>query len=106
MFSKYQNKERERDAGIVRFFQMYSSTSLTVYIFEPLTSILLFQIVQNLYFQPISENFYVWMGFLILNALLWYGILLLWRKKEYKFSIEWTLGKLKEKIKFRTRSSQ
>jgi hypothetical protein len=96
IFRKYQNSERERDIGIVRFFQMYSSTSLTVYIFEPLTSILVFQIVQRLYYKPISEEFYVWMGFLLLNALLWFGILYLWREKQYKFSIEWTLGKLKK----------
>ena len=85
---------------------MYSSTSLTVYLLEPLTSILLFQIVQNLYWQPIKDQFYVWMPFLILNALFWYGILALWRKKQYKFSLEWFLGKAKEKMKIRTKSSQ
>ncbi len=108
MFRKYQRKssERERDIGIVRFLNMYSSNSLTVYIFEPLTSILTFQLVQNLYFQAISEEFFVWMGFLLLNGLLWWTILYFWRKKEYKFSVEWNLGKLKKVLKKSPKSSQ
>ncbi|MHA1112717.1 MAG: hypothetical protein ACTSRE_16630 [Promethearchaeota archaeon] len=107
LLKKYQNQERNCDVGIVRFFRMYSSTSLTVYVLEPFISILLFQLVQSIYFiKPISENFYVWMGFLFLNALVWYVILYFWRKIEYKYSLEWTLGKLKEKIKFGSKSSQ
>jgi hypothetical protein len=100
-FKKYQLQERERDIGIVRFFRMYSSTSLTIYILEPLTSVLLYHLIQSIYSEPINEHFYVWMGFLFLNVLVWYGILALWRKFNYKFSVEWSLGKLREKIKFR-----
>ncbi|TFG19118.1 MAG: hypothetical protein EU530_07225 [Promethearchaeota archaeon] len=107
LFKKYQSQEFNRDVGIVRFFQMYSSISLTIYIFESFTSVILFQLIQRIYYiKPISENFYVWMGFLLLNTLVWYVILYFWRKKDYKFSVEWTLGKLKEKMKIGTISSQ
>lgn len=100
IFKRYQSRERTRDIGIVRFFRMYSSTSLTIYIFEPFTSVLLYHLIKSVYAEPINEHFYVWMGFLLLNVLVWYGILALWRKFRYKFSVEWSLEKLKETIKF------
>jgi hypothetical protein len=106
LFQKYQNTERERDIGIVRFLQLYNSTSLTVYFLESFTSILIFLVVQGLYFKPISEEFFVWTGFLVINALAWYGILVLWRKKDYKYSIEWLLGKLKRKLNASVKFSQ
>jgi len=97
IFKKYQAKVREKDVGIIRYFQMYSNSSLTVYLFEPFISILLFQLVQYLYKQPISENFFVWTGFLVLNALLWLIILLIWRKFDHKFSVEWIVSKINRK---------
>ena len=106
IFKKYQQHERERDVGIVRFFNMFSNTSLTVYILEPLSSVLLFQVVKLFYGKDLATYFYIWMGFLLLNILIWYGILVLWRKMNYKYSIEWTMGKIKEKIKFGLKSSQ
>jgi hypothetical protein len=100
IFRRYQSKKREKHIAIVRFIQMYSDTSLTVYFFEPLTSALLFQAVQNIYWiQPISENFFVWFPFLIINAVVWWLILYFWRGSEYTGSIEWCLAQVRRLFK-------
>ena len=106
IFRNYQKSQRERDLGIVRFINMFNRTSLTVYFLEPLTSVILFLIVQSLFYKPISEEFFVWTGFLVLNAVVWYGILALWRTKKYMLSIEWMLEKIRGKKKRTIKSSQ
>ncbi len=83
---------------IKTIFLRYSNLSLTIFIVEPLISILWLRFFLLFYSGQISTNVPLIIGYISTVILTWFIIVNLWSKIDYKGSFEWQISKLKDPV--------
>lgn len=83
-------KKQQKIQGITTF----GFLSLTIYILEPLIAEILRAIICSIWGTAWMNNFWVILGFGFLCVFVWTIILMIWKKIQYKGSIEWISGKV------------
>lgn len=98
---EYSKKSPEKINKSTRIWQRYGKITMTAYIFESVLCILnmkwyipLWEIFPQTSFILHLEVF-IFVG---MQIALWYGIILLWEKKNFKFSVEWFTIVIRKKL--------
>ncbi len=76
----------------------YSNNSLTIFIYEAFLTILLYHLFSLLGFQPTLSNMGATTMYLLVIQLMWFFVLRWSAKRDYKWSIEWMIKEIKNKI--------
>ena len=98
---EYSKKSPKKIIKSTRIWQRYGKITMTVYIFESVLCILNMK-----WYIPLWEMFpqtslilhlelFIFVG---MQLALWYGIILLWEKKNFKFSVEWFTIIIRKKL--------
>jgi hypothetical protein len=81
-----------------KMFDRYSATSLTIFVIEPLFSIIWVRIFQLFYNGPLASDLGIMLSFELMIIFTWYILLRLWKHFEFKYSFEWIIDHLKDLI--------
>ena len=98
---RYSKKSQKKIYKSTRIWQRLGNVTMTVYIFESVLCILNMK-----WYVPLWEKLpqtslilhlevFVFVG---MQFALWFGIILLWEKKNYKFSVEWFIKVIRKKL--------
>ena len=98
---RYTKKSQKKILKSTRIWQRLGNVTMTVYIFESVLCILNMK-----WYVPLWEKLpqtslilhlevFIFVG---MQFALWYGIILLWEKKNYKFSVEWFVKVIRKKL--------
>jgi hypothetical protein len=71
------------------FFRRFGLVTLSVYMLESILSLVLAKLGRLLFPLSFSSNVFVILGYLAINLVCWIGILSLWERIQFKFSMEW-----------------
>jgi len=89
---EYSKKSPKKIIKSTRFLRRYGKITLTVYIFESVLCILNMKWYIPLWKMLPQTSFVLHLELFIFAGMqlaIWYGIILLWEKKNFKFSVEW-----------------
>ena len=76
------------------FLEMFGKTSLTIYLIEGFIGSIIKILILDLLFPDWDQQFPWVVVYSIALIFLWTGLLILWQKKSYKYSLEWVTAKL------------
>jgi hypothetical protein len=92
-------KEKSIPNWLKNSFIRYSSTSLTIFLFEALNSILVYNLILAITNRTELASSFPWILIFDLGiALEWFLILWAWDKKNFRYSVEWWIFQVKIKI--------
>jgi hypothetical protein len=101
------NKIRQLAVRVTSPFMLFGKLALTVYMLEGLMAVMIQRLVRPIWLTW-NATFLNIVLFGFLNVFVWYGILRIWRRYEFKGSLEWALvwmvGKLSGKKSSRFRN--
>jgi hypothetical protein len=98
---EYSKKSPKKIYKSTRFWRRYGKITLTVYIFESVLCILNMKWYIPLWEKLPQTSFILYLELFIfvgMQVSLWYGIILLWEKKNFKFSVEWFMIVIRKKL--------
>ncbi len=81
-----------------RILKRYAHGSLTVFLLEPLYSIIIYRIFYKINNGTISESPFMIFLYILTIVLSWFAVLKQWAKYRFKYGFEWIVGELKTKI--------
>jgi len=98
---RYSKKSRKQIYKSTLIWQRFGNVTMTAYIFESVLCILNMK-----WYIPLWEMFpqtslilhLEVLIFVLMQVALWYGIILLWEKKKFKFSVEWFTSVVRKKL--------
>jgi len=100
----YRKKEsKEVGAGSSAPFILFGKLALTVYMLEGLMAVIIQRLVSPIWLAW-NATFLNIILFGFLNVIVWYGILRVWRRYEFKGSLEWALAWFVRKLSGKTSS--
>ncbi len=85
------NETRLKVVRLTSPFMLFGKLALTVYMLEGLMAVIIQRFLSPLWFAW-NASFLNIVLFGFLNVLVWYGILRIWRRYEFKGSLEWALA--------------
>jgi hypothetical protein len=89
---EYSRKSPKKKIKSTRFWKRFGKITLTAYIFESVLCILNMKWYIPLWKMLPQTSFVLHLELFIFAGMqlaIWYGIILLWEKKNFKFSVEW-----------------
>lgn len=93
-------RKRTPDSRKTRGIRRFGLFSLTIFLFDPLIGAIVGRIFQLFIPSDVYSNLYFGVFVYVpVLLLLWWLIFHFWEKVNYKYSIEWLLGKLGEKMR-------
>ena len=98
---EYSRKSPKKIFKSTRFWQRFGKITLTAYIFESVLCILNMKWYIPLWKMLPQTSFILHLELFIfvgMQLALWYGIILLWEKKNFKFSVEWFMIVIRRKL--------
>jgi hypothetical protein len=81
---------------ITRFIKRFGISGLTPFFFEQITSALIFLVINQ--FTTLKLNIPGALIFGFIHVVMWGFILMLWEKKQYKYTIEWAYTTLLNRV--------
>ena len=98
-----ENKKPIREKSILgrftKILKRYSSLSLTIFLLESFLSIIFYRILLAVTgLSRIDDNAGLLVGFVLFCITIWFLIINIWDKYNYKYSAEWMIGKAKKRI--------
>ncbi len=98
---EYSKKTQKKKIKSTRIWQRYGKITMTAYIFESVLCILNMKWYIPLWKKLHQTSFILHLEVFIfvgMQLALWYGIILLWEKRNFKFSVEWFVIIIRKKL--------